>query len=165
MQQLIPNQSRIMGFILSVMPNKVDAEDILQDVLTEMWNKFDQFTPGTNFAAWGCTIAKYKIIEFRRKSKDSRMLFNDDLIRILEQESHRKMNIENIYTDALEQCVQKLTAKEIGLLKRRYENNQTFKEIASQVGISLQGVHKAISNIHTRLVRCIRCNLNEKGTV
>ena len=165
MHLLVLNQRKIQAFILSTTPNKTDAEDILQDVLTEMWNKFDQFKPGTNFAAWGCTIAKYKVIEFRRKNRNSRLQFNDDLVRILEYESQNHNQSGSVYAEALECCLQKLAPKEIGLLKHRYENDMTLKEIAHQVGISFQGVHKAISIIHVKLLRCIGYNLHEKEIV
>ena len=60
MSILVPNQRRILAFILSMVPNKQHTEDILQETLAEMWTKFEQFEIGTDFAAWGCTIAKYK---------------------------------------------------------------------------------------------------------
>ncbi|HML73206.1 MAG TPA: sigma-70 family RNA polymerase sigma factor [Anaerohalosphaeraceae bacterium] len=165
MSILVPNQRRILAFILSMVPNKQYTEDILQETLAEMWTKFEQFEIGTDFAAWGCTIAKYKVIEFRRKAKNSRLQFNDSLMRILENESDQKLKKMSCYIDALQQCIQKLTLKEVGFLKQRYEEDLTLTKIASRTGISFQGVHKAISIIHSKLVRCIRANLRLEETV
>ncbi len=165
MSILVPNQRRILAFILSMVPNKQYTEDILQETLAEMWNKFDQFEIGTDFVAWGCTIAKYKVIEFRRKVMNSKLQFNDSLIRILEIESDQKLKKMSCYIDALQQCMQKLTMKEVGFLKQRYENDLTLTKIASRTGISIQGVHKAISIIHSKLVRCIRTSLRLEETV
>jgi len=164
MSLLVPNQRRILAFILSMAPNKQDTEDILQETLAEMWNKFDRFEIGTDFVAWGCTIAKYKILEFRKKTNHSRLQFNDNLIRILEIESEQKLKKMPSYIDALQQCMQKLSLKEIGFLKHRYEDDLTLTKIASRTGISLQGVHKAISIIHSKLVRCIRTSLRLEET-
>ncbi len=164
MSLLVPNQRRISAFILSMVPNKQDTEDILQETLAEMWNKFDRFEIGTDFVAWGCTIAKYKVIEFRRKVKNSRLQFSDSLIRILEMESDQKLKKMSSYIDALQQCMQKLSLKELGFLKQRYEDDLTLTKIASRTGISLQSVHKAISIIHSKLVRCIRTNLRLEET-
>lgn len=165
MALLVPNQRRILAFILSLVPNKLDTEDILQETLVEMWNKFDQFEIGTDFVAWGCTIAKYKVIEFRRKARNSKVQFNDDLVRTLEIESDRKFKKMSCYIDALQQCTQKLTLKEIGFLKQRYEHDLTLTKIAARTGISFQGVHKAISVIHSKLVRCIRATLRQEETI
>jgi len=63
---LVSNQRCIWAFILSLIPSKVDAEDVLQETLLEMWRKFDTFEIGTDFVAWGVTVAKYKVFEFRK---------------------------------------------------------------------------------------------------
>ncbi|MBN2592829.1 MAG: sigma-70 family RNA polymerase sigma factor [Sedimentisphaerales bacterium] len=165
MALLVPNQRRILAFILSMVPNKLDTEDILQETLAEMWNKFDQFEIGTDFVAWGCTIAKYKVLEFRRKTKNSKLQFNDNLVQILEIESDQKLKKISCHIDALRQCMRKLTLKEIDYLKQRYEYDLTLTKIAARTGISFQGVHKAISVIHTKLVRCIRATLRQEKTV
>jgi predicted DNA-binding protein YlxM (UPF0122 family) len=86
-------------------------------------------------------------------------------MRILENESDQKLKNMSCYIDALQQCIQKLTLKEVGFLKQRYEEDLTLTKIASRTGISFQGVHKAISIIHSKLVRCIRANLRLEETV
>ena len=65
----VQNQKRIYGYILSVVSNWSDVEDILQDTTSLMWKKFDEFTEGTSFSGWGIQIAKYKVLEFRRKNR------------------------------------------------------------------------------------------------
>jgi hypothetical protein len=37
---LVPNQTRILAFILSLVPNISDAEDIYQEPVSTMWEKF-----------------------------------------------------------------------------------------------------------------------------
>ena len=61
LQLLTANQSRIMGFILAMVPNRSVADDILQETTLLMWEKFKNFQDGTNFTAWGISIAKNKI--------------------------------------------------------------------------------------------------------
>ncbi len=34
-----------------------------------MWENFDQFAAGTSFAAWGCRIAKYRLLRYFQKQK------------------------------------------------------------------------------------------------
>ncbi len=43
-------------------------DDVLQDTLAVMWKKFDNFKIGTDFVAWGKTIARYKIMNHLKKS-------------------------------------------------------------------------------------------------
>ena len=164
MRLLVPNQRRILAFIIAMVPNKNDAEDILQETLAEMWVKFDTFTIGTDFTAWGCTVAKFKVLEFRRKHCDKRLLFNDNLISIIEKKAG-KFQESSEYGQALRSCMYKLAAKELQYLKHRYEQEMSLKEMANIFGISLQGVHKAIGVIHVKLTRCIRLALRDEEIV
>lgn len=40
MSLLIPNQRQIHSYILVLVGNRSDADDILQDTLAEMWNEW-----------------------------------------------------------------------------------------------------------------------------
>ena len=44
-------QPRIYGYIRSLVADRSDAEDMLQETASVLWQKFDEFTPGTNFLA------------------------------------------------------------------------------------------------------------------
>ena len=48
----VQNQRRIYGLILALVPNGPDADDIPQETCAVLWQKFDEFDPGTNWADW-----------------------------------------------------------------------------------------------------------------
>lgn len=159
MSLLLSNQKRIYLYILSIVVHPSDAEDILQDTLTEMWRGFSAFQPGTNFVAWGKTIAKYKILNYRKKNKNSKLLFDDELVAILESESEQLNNLPE-RLDAMKKCSKKLTEKELQFLKMRYEMGLSFRKIASEYGVSKQRIYTVVSHIHSKLARCIKYTLN-----
>ena len=90
MSLLVQNQRNILAFILSLIPQKNDAEDVFQETLTEMWKKFGQYEPGSNFSAWGTVIAKYKILEYRRHTQKTKIHFGNQLLEVLQAESVKK---------------------------------------------------------------------------
>ncbi len=49
------SQAEIYTYILTMVPNSVDAEDIFQEASSLMWRKFEDFKPGSSFIAWGRT--------------------------------------------------------------------------------------------------------------
>ena len=61
-QLFVKHQLALRAFILSLEPNFTDAEDLLQEVFLVITRKANEFEEGTNFFAWGCTIARYKLI-------------------------------------------------------------------------------------------------------
>jgi RNA polymerase sigma-70 factor (ECF subfamily) len=67
------NQKRIFAYILSLVPRRTDAEDVLQQAMMEMWKLFDRFEQGSDFTAWGITIARFQVFKFRKQQqKDKR---------------------------------------------------------------------------------------------
>ncbi len=156
MKLLVSNQRNIHAFIMSMVPHKNDSEDIMQETFTEMWKKFDQYEPGTNFAGWGITIAKFKVLNFRRKTNKSKLQFNDELLGLLVTESENRLDAMDDRIGALQECTKKLSSKELRILRLRYEDDMTFRQIASIYGYSHQAVCKAVSLIHARLAQCVR---------
>ncbi len=160
---LVSHQRRILAFILSQVPSLADAEDIFQETLVEMWSKFNRFEQGTDFVAWAVTIAKFKILSFRKKNHSKRF-FCENLSQVLEAEAFEGLHQMESHLDELAKCLGKLRMKEKYLLKLRYEMNLTFQKIAEQMGISPQGIHRIISHIHARLAQCVRLTLHLEET-
>lgn len=167
MSFLIPNQRQIHAFILYLVANRNDADDILQDTLAEMWNKFNEYEEGINFVYWGLTIAKYKVFQFIQKNKTHRLYFDHQILELLQQDAaaRQSKNASRETVDVLKECVSKLQTKEKKILQMRYEQNLTFDGIAAQSGVSIPAIFKALGRIHARLARCIDLTLRVRGAV
>lgn len=165
MSLLVSNQRNIQTFIAYLVPNRSDTEDILQETLSEMWHKFNTYEEGTNFVAWGITIARYKIMSHQRKYKKSKLSFDSVTLELLQAEADAKTNAGSLegQIDILKSCVKKMSVKEKKYLTLRYEDRLTFQGISERFGISLQGAYKAISLIHARLLKCVRLNMKSEG--
>ena len=44
---------RVFGFLVRLLRERGDAEDVLQDTVATLWESFDQFVPGSNFLRVG----------------------------------------------------------------------------------------------------------------
>lgn len=64
---------------LHITQNLADAEDLLQESYTRAYASFDQFQPGTNFAAWVKRIMKNEHVSAcrRRKCRPQQVLIPD----------------------------------------------------------------------------------------
>ena len=156
---LVPNQRRIQAFILMLVPNANDAEDILQETLTEMWNKFDTYTPGTDFPAWALTIARYKVLSFRKRNYNNKLMFSDKIMDILDSAAYESSKSISNHIDTLKSCLTKLSEQEAFLLKLRYEHELSFRKISSRVGKSAVAIHRTMKIILSKLSLCVRHNL------
>lgn len=160
---LIPNQRKIQAYIITLVPNINDAEDVYQETVSEMWNKFSTFEPGTDFVAWAITTARFKVLSFRSKHHRSKVQFNSKTFEALETEAGSQLPAIQNHLDVLGECVRKLSDKEKSLLKMRYENDLTFQKIASRVGKTAPALHRQMSIIHSKLAICIRHILRQEG--
>src|SRR5947209_16317243 len=76
----LQNERRLFAYILTLLPDRVDAEDVLQEASLVMWDKFDPDNPPNDFTAWGCRIAYFKVLDFRKKRQRSRVQFSQPLL-------------------------------------------------------------------------------------
>src|SRR5437870_13081465 len=72
----LQNERRLYAYILTLLPNRSDADDVLQEASMVMWDKFDDEHPPDNFAAWGCRISYFKVLDFCKKRQRSRVVFS-----------------------------------------------------------------------------------------
>lgn len=155
----LANERRIYGFIMSIIPNWSDADDILQETTRVMWSKFDDFQLGTNFLSWGLRIAKYQVLSHLNKKRSDKLRFRDDTIEILAAEMDQSSNQQDDVRMALGGCIGKLRDSDRVLLELRYEQDATVKSVSNKVGRGVDAVYKALSRIHNQLFHCIRGTL------
>src|SRR2546430_12593207 len=55
------HQRQIFSYIYVLVPNRSDAEDLLQETSLVICEKFHEFREGTDFVAWACQIAYWRV--------------------------------------------------------------------------------------------------------
>jgi len=157
------NARRIYGFILSLQPNVADADEIFQETSTVLWRKFEQFESGTDFLAWACQIARYKVMSLRQRVGRERLQFSDEFVENVADESLLAGTALEPRHQALSRCIEKLNQRDRDLLLRRYQEGATTRSIAADVGRSVDAVYKALNRIHEALFQCIQRTLRAEG--
>ncbi|MBN1456528.1 MAG: sigma-70 family RNA polymerase sigma factor [Sedimentisphaerales bacterium] len=152
-------QKKIFLFILSMVHRQTDAEDIMQQTAAEMWRMFDRFKEGTNFAAWGITIARYRILDYRKKQVRNSLFLSEDVYRKVIQEFQAILPSSDKRKNALRGCLNKLKESDRRMLSMHYEDGFNYKQIAEKLRASKTGIYKIMARIHTNLNRCIQKTL------
>ncbi len=157
---LMRHQQEIYAYVLTLVPHVHDADDLFQDGMTVMWRKFDQFKPGTNFAAWAVQIMRYQILEYRRNAaRGKRVLMEDSLFEALMDHIPTIQDEAAARIEALRKCQALLDDRAKRLLKMRYERNISIGEIASYLKVSRRHVYHVLGQINSVLLRCMRRTL------
>jgi RNA polymerase sigma-70 factor, ECF subfamily len=146
----------IFSYILMLVPNKADAEEVFQETSATLWQKFSEFKSGSSFRAWAMQVAYYKVLHLRAKRKHSPMLMDDTLLDAVHTTA---MSMSDRLDDlhwALEQCRAKLNKDDRELLDRRYEPSATTQSVADALGRSSRAIYRSLDRIHQALYDCIR---------
>jgi len=155
-RQLSASHNSLLGFILSLLPDVHAASDVLQETHVEMWRKAEDFEPGTNFLAWACRIAHFKVLEARAKQRRSRLVFDDELLGTLAIESERHEQAASDAGGALEDCLARLSTKQRELVQSRYAAGGSVKKLAEKLGRSTQGLAVTLFRIRQALLDCMQ---------
>ncbi|HDS83717.1 MAG TPA: sigma-70 family RNA polymerase sigma factor [Phycisphaerales bacterium] len=156
---LMANYYRIHAFVLSMVPNDTDADDIMQETAMLMWKNFDQFQAGTNFVAWAVTIAKFQVMKYHKQIRRSRLVLSEKTYDLLiEDNKGLESGIQDRFR-ALRKCIQSLPRKDQNFIELRYSRGATAKSVAQTIGASVGAVYRYGARLNDLLLRCIRQKL------
>ena len=158
-QLFTKNQSSIYSYILMLIPQVNEVDDIFQDVASSMWEHFDHYKNGTDFCAWGIRIAHNKVIDYIRKRKSNRVCYSEETIRLISDYQSKNEIAKEQRIKALENCVSKLSRNDKHLIQLKYNQKITTKALSERIGRSVNGLYKALSRIHSVLYLCIQRTL------
>ena len=153
------HQRQIFSYIYTLVPDRHDAEDLLQETSVVICDKFDEFSPGTDFVAWACQIAWWRIRYARQKFARSKVLFNEE---VLAKVAHTALEVReelNERHEALAACLQKLAPRDRELVLTRYEPGCGVAEAAERSGRSMDAAYKALNRLRKLLHDCVTHSL------
>lgn len=153
------DHQRIFGYIFSQLANRADAEDVFQQTSLVLWKRFDEFDQDREFFPWACGVAFYTVRNFLRVAGRSRLRFSDDLLKSIADERVTVDPRLKQYSDALDNCIQKLSDKDRALIRKAYGGDETIKEIADSLGRAIQTVYNRLNQIRRKLAECVSRNL------
>ncbi|MCG8586366.1 MAG: sigma-70 family RNA polymerase sigma factor [Pirellulales bacterium] len=145
----------LYAYILALIPNVAEVQDIAQEVRLRLWEQFDKFEPGTNFGAWSRTIAHYLVLAHRKKSSRRHAQLGEAFLECVAEEVSQTVSELPDRQVALQVCLGRLRAKARDLLMRYYSGKHTAKQLAEEVGQSAAAVRQAISRSRRELAQCI----------
>jgi RNA polymerase sigma-70 factor (ECF subfamily) len=157
----LQNERRVYAYIVTLLPHRADADDVLQEASLVMWDKFDADNPPQDFAAWGCRIAYFKVLDFRKKHGRSKVLFSQAMLdRVAETAAEQASALQlDDRRSALARCIDKLETRDRELLTQRFADGATTESAAASVGRSVHAVYKALAKIRQSLFECVNRTL------
>ena len=148
-------QRRLYLYILSMLPNRADAEDVLQNTNVVVWQKLAQFQPGTDFRAWVFQICYYEVCKFRSRNRRAGLSFSPELLDELSGEYRRREDLLETRQEALPDCVRQLAEPDRDLLDAVYGRGADVTSLAEQMGREPTSIYRSLRRIRQSLYDCI----------
>lgn len=158
---LTASQPALYACILSLIPDRTAAHDILQESNLTLWHKADDFEPGTNFMAWASRIARYHVLNHRRKLQRDRLVFDEALFAELCERQSARAEDTSRYAELLRECLEKLPHDQRELVEERYTPGGSVKQIAKLRGQTAGAVSQMLYRIRESLLNCVSQRLAE----
>jgi RNA polymerase sigma-70 factor, ECF subfamily len=151
----VRNQNRIYRFIMTLIPNRTDADDLFQQTSLTLWRTWARYDARQDFVKWACGIAHNEVRNHLRKVRSPNVLLSNELLERL-----AALRLE--HDDALEErcralsgCLDKLPSRDRELLEQYYSRGETIKSVADLGGRSPNVLYKSMRRIRAALLMCV----------
>lgn len=153
---LAGSQTRLYGYIHSLVPDISHADDLYQQTALVLWKKFDDYDRRRSFFSWACGIARLEVANFVRGRNRQRLYFCSDL-HLLLVEAHEELADAELEDrrDALGRCVGKLRPEDRELLAECYGDAADVRGAAGRRNRSPHSVYNSLRRIRRALFECI----------
>jgi RNA polymerase sigma-70 factor, ECF subfamily len=157
------NQRRLFLYVMSMVPNWNEAEEIIQETNLVLWRAFDQFQPGSNFVAWACKVAFHQVLAWRKRQRRDRLEFSEAFLEAVAEEAAACSDALEERSQALAGCIAKLPPTHRDLLRLRYSDGLGVDVIARQMGRTVEAVYRSLSRIRHALHQCVTQTLTPES--
>lgn len=149
-------------YVRSLMPGYEGVDDLAQETLLRLWEKRELFVPGTHFKAWAFQIAKFLVMNQRRKLARSPVVLLDE--ELVDRIDRHWLETEAAGTDeqhaALTLCLEELKADDRRLLHARYATDVSLETYAEQEGTRPGTLKARLFRLRDALRECIERRLS-----
>lgn len=155
---------KIFRFILTLIPCRNDADEIMQETSLVLWRKFGEYQIEGNFTRWACGIARIEVLRLMDRKKRFAALFDEQLLAQIAATHAKYEELLEIRREFLMQCKHQLPEKDLYLLQLIYESDHGAKTAASIMSQPLSTIYRHLDHIRNALFRCIERKMNAENS-
>ena len=152
------HQPEIHRYVLSLLPDRMLADDVVQETNLVLWRKAAEYDPAQAFLPWALTIALYQVKAARRDAGRDRHVFSDSLVELLAAEGREDPHAGDL-EQALEKCLQELPERQRRLILSRYAPGSSVQALAQERNQTATALSLAVMRIRKALETCIERTL------
>ena len=158
------HEGNLRGYIHSLLGNWDDAKEVMQQVSMILWRKFETLEDASGFRPWAFQVARFEVMNFRRKRSRSPLEFNDELLLKIADEGEAESDRREAEREALQACLLDLKGEQRELVQRCYgEDRSMIQDIAEELGKTRNALYKLLHRTRGQLLNCVSGKLAKEG--
>jgi len=165
MRLYLAHEYRIRGYIRCLVKHYADVDDVLQNAVVVMWEKYRSFESREHFLRWALNITRFEVLKHFEKKRNRLQKLSPKVFSTIEEKAAEIAQKEDRRREALQECIESLREQDKELLRLRYQIHSTTRSVAQTLGRSIDAVYKALNRIHQLLLLCIRHKLAQEDAV
>jgi len=148
--------AKLFGVCLRILPDKIEAEDVVQEVYVTVWRRAGTFDPDRGSPiAWLAAIARNRAID-RLRGGTRRMKPLEDAADIIDTApSALSAVITNETHRRLMACIDGLDARDASAIRETFLDGATYEKLASRLSIPLGTIKSRIRRSLVQLRECL----------
>ena len=156
--------SRIYRFILTLVPARNDADEVLQETSLVLWRKFGQYDRERDFVTWACGIARVEVLRLFQEKRRFAKLFDSELLEQLASTYNDHSEELDIRYEFLADCRSHLSSEDLSLLGMAYNSDFGMKRATSLLDKPLSTLYRHLARIKSALFKCVEQKMKMEGT-
>ena len=159
------SEREIYRYVAALVPNVLDAEDIVQQTAISLWEKFDAYDPAQPFTPWACRFALNKVRQWIERRQRWQALLEGGLAEELAQRLEELRPELEIRLRHLEGCLKKLPEDQRSLVEGPYYRRDPIETLAGASNRSVAATYKALQRVRQTLQGCMESAAQPEGGV
>src|SRR6186713_2896301 len=145
------SEREIFRYVAALVPNVVDAEDIVQQTALTLWEKFDAYDPNQPFTPWACRFALNKTKQWIERRQRWQALLEGGLFDELAPRREELLPEIETRLKHLEGCFNKLPAGQRSMVEGYYYRRDGIEKLAEESGRTVAAAYKTLQRIRQAL--------------
>ncbi len=159
----LANEREILRYVVALVPNLADAQEIVQETAVVLWEKFGEYDSARPFAPWACRFALNIARQWMARRRRWLAFLEGGLAEELALRREQLRPEFDARLAHLGQCLQKLPEDQRQLVDGYYFRQHKVDELAERAQRTTEGVYKSLQRIRRQLRQCIERSLREEA--
>lgn len=160
----LANEREILRYVVALVPNLADAQEIVQQTAVVLLEKFDQYDRSRPFAPWACRFGLNVTRQWMARRQRWKALLENGLAEELALRRGQLQTEFDARLNHLNQCIGKLPEGQRELIEGYYFQQSSVESLAGQTKRTVEAIYKSLQRIRHQLRDCIENAQREEAT-